>query len=194
MALACAVAVASPAGAVAPVAPAALVVRPGDLPGFAGATVRRLSTSSAASFAEEVLEPGKGAILKREGFTKGVLELLTTRTEAFADSTTGVFRSAHGAKQLLRVTVSSERKELGDGKRFTVAGIPGSFGVRERTHRSAGAGDVLSTGVFFSTGRCFLLILTVFHSTDSTATPGRVNGGAVAGATALYRRVKRLCR
>jgi hypothetical protein len=191
--LGCAV-IASPAFASARrIAPASLIVHRGDLPGFKGATRHVLSTSSDASFAEVVLEAGKGAILRREGFQEGVLEVFGSNTDGIAASTGAVFRSARGAKELRKLEISEQLKERGAGKRFTVAAIPGSSGISETTQQPSGGGRSIASGVLFATGRCFLEVLAVLNSREANATPKRVHHTSVGAATTLYRRVKRLC-
>jgi len=193
LAVGCAIAVCSPALGAKSIAPASLALRPSELPGFEGVTAEVKSTSSPAAGAEVLLEAGDGAKLKREGFEQAVVDEFGSEADGSAVSTGGVFRSAHGAGQLFDEAVSKARRETGSSPRFTVAAIPRSFGVRETIPSPSGSGQQLTTGVLFSTGRCYVEVATDFASTQASSTPTRVEGAAIAGATAVYRRIKPLC-
>jgi hypothetical protein len=193
LALGCAIAVCSPALAVKSIAPASLALRPSDLPGFQGVKVERTSTSSLAAGAKLLLEVGDGAELERDGFEHAVADEFGSEADGAAVSTAGMFRSAHGARQLFDEALSKLRRETGGSPRFTVAAIPASFGVRETSPLPSASGQQLTTGVLFSTGRCYVEIATNFDSAAASSTPARVEGAAIAGATAIYRRVKRQC-
>jgi hypothetical protein len=152
---------------------------------FTGAVPHRHSASASAF--------GKAATLKREGFQEGVLEAFGTKADGTAVSAAAVLRSARGAKQLLKAESAKELEEAGESARFAVPAIPGSFGARESEQQPSGHGQTFGTGVLFSTGRCFVEILTLFDSTRDTSMPERVERAAIAGAIKLYRRVKHVC-
>jgi uncharacterized membrane protein YtjA (UPF0391 family) len=190
--LGCAVAVSAPAIAAAAIPPASLVAHPDDLPGFAAAKIKLRSATSATRYVKVVLgesgREGRNEVtkLKRKGFKEGVQELLPSQ-QGEALSLALVFGSARVAKQELKAAISEGVKAQGKAaiKRFTVAAIPGSFGFSafEAGH-SGGAANVL-----FSTGRCFLLVGNSLH----TSTPEQLSVAPIAGAMAVYQRVKSLC-
>lgn len=190
--LGCAVAMSAPALAAAAIPPASLVAHPDDLPGFAAAKIKLRSATSATRYVKVVLgESGREgrnevAKLKRKGFQEGVQELLASQ-QGEALSLALVFGSARVAKQELKASISEGLKAQGKAviKRFTVAAIPGSFGfsASEAGH-SGGAANV-----FFSTGRCFLLVGNSLH----TSTQEQLSVAPIAGATAVYQRVKSFC-
>jgi hypothetical protein len=188
----CGFALAQPALGAVPIPAKVLALAPGDLPGFAGATLSRDVTRSAAWFAGSG-EQAETAALKREGFREGVSEILSAGPAGGALSTAAVFRTARGAKGQLRFAISKERREQHRGASFTLPTIPGSFGVREMSAAPDGTGQLLATGVLFATGHCFVEIATFFQSTAPSSTPERVHLAAIAGAEAIYRRAKRAC-
>jgi hypothetical protein len=183
---------ASPALAGAAIPPPSLVAHSDDLPGFTATKIKLRSATSVTRYVRVVLGESGGeartevAKLKRKGFREGVQEFVSSQ-QGEALSTAVVFSSPRVAKQELKTSVAEGIK--GQGKavisRFTVAAIPGSFGfsATEAGH-SGGAANV-----FFSTGRCFLLVGNSLH----TATQEQLSVAPVAAATAVYQRVKSLC-
>ncbi len=121
------------------------------------------------------------------GFQDGLLGALQTKANGLAESTAAVFGSASGAKQLLNAEIGAELKS--QGARFTVAAIPGSVGLSGKLQAPLN-GYLLSTNVWFSTGHCFIEVSVARYASKATSTPER---DAIAGATALYRRAKRVC-
>jgi hypothetical protein len=190
--LGCAAAVSWPAVAGAAIPPPSLVAHPDDLAGFTATKIKLRSATSATRYVKVVLgESGREARkevakLKRKGFQEGVQELLPSR-QGEALSTAVVFSSPRVAKQELKTSISEGLKAQGKAmvSRFTVAAIPGSFGfsASEAGH-SGGAANV-----FFSTGRCFLLVGNSLH----TSTQEQLSVAPIAAATAVYQRVKSLC-
>jgi hypothetical protein len=190
--LGCAVAVSAPAIAAAAIPPASLVAHPDDLPGFAAAKIKLRSATSATRYVKVVLgesgREGRNEVtkLKRKGFQEGVQELLPSQ-QGEALSLALVFGSARVAKQELKAAISEGVKAQGKAaiKQFTVAAIPGSFGFSAfEAGQSGGAANVL-----FSTGRCFLLVGNSLH----TSTLEQLSVAPIAGAMAVYQRVKSLC-
>ena len=186
------IAVSAPAFAAAAIPPASLVVHPDDLPGFATAKSELTSATSASRYARVVLgeRPGEArsevARLRREGFREGVQELLTS-PQGEALSAAVVFSSARVARQELKTTLSEDINGQGKAtlKRLTVAAIPGSAGFSAvEAGNSAAAANVL-----FATGRCFLVVGDSLNNT----TREQATSAPLAGATALYQRVRGLC-
>jgi hypothetical protein len=192
--LGCCLAVSGPSFAAVVIPPASLVVAPAELPGFATGKVTLHSATSASRYAKVVLEqrPREAARevvkLKRKGFKEGVQELFSSRRgEALALSLALVFGSSRVAEQELKTSSFEAVKAQGKAKltRFTVPAIPRSFGFSTtETGHSGGAGNVL-----FSTGRCFFVV----GDSLRTGTREELTSAPIAGATALYQRVKSLC-
>ena len=188
----CGVAVSAPAFAAAAISPASLVAHPNELTGFATAKVNLRSATSASRYAKVVLgeSPREArkevAKLKRKGFQEGVQELLTS-PQGEALSTGLVLGSARFAKQELRASLSESLKAQGKVpiKRFTIAAIPGSSGfTAAQAGHPGGAANVL-----FSSGRCVFLVGNYLRKSPEA----QLGIAPIAGATALYQRVKSLC-
>lgn len=190
IAIACGVALAAPTLAAVVIPPTALVAHPRDLPGFSGAKHSIRSAISAIDYARIVLEDGQAEAqtealhLATEGFQEGMTESFKgSHGEAVSDAL--VFSSARGAKQELLTNVS-ESLRAHHGGRFTVGSIPGSVGFNSFVTGHLGA----SADVLFATGRCYVEV----GDAVPTASTGAIGARApIAGATALYRRVKHLC-
>ncbi len=190
--LGCAVAVAWPALAGAAVPPRSLVAHADDLPGFTATKIKLRSATSATRYVKVVLgESGREggrevARLERRGFQEGVQELLPGR-QGEVLSTAVVFSSPRVAEQELKASISESLKAQGKAViiRFKVAAIPGSFGFSATEAGHAGG----AANVFFSTGRCFLLVGNSLH----TSMQEQLSVAPIAGATAVYQRVKSLC-
>ncbi|HME04465.1 MAG TPA: hypothetical protein VKG38_15705 [Solirubrobacteraceae bacterium] len=189
--LGCATALAAPACASAPlarIAPASLVVPRKDLPGFTAAVVRLITTSSAHYYDQD-----KAAALKRDGFQEGVLEdLEMTGLRQGATSEAAVFRTARGAAQAFRAEVAEVLMPPTAEVRFTVPGIPGSLAIREMNLGDP-PGYIQNADISFSTGRCLEDVAVSSFTRKPDSTTRQVDGAAVSGASALYRRVKRIC-
>jgi hypothetical protein len=192
--LGCCIAGSGSALAAVLIAPSSLVAQPAELPGFASAKVTLHSATTPSRYAKVVLEERPRAAakevvkLKRKGFQEGVQETLSShRGEALGLSLALVFGSARVAEQELKTGRSESVKAQGKAKitRFTVPAIPGSFGfsATEAGH-SGGAANVL-----FSSGRCFFLV----GDTLRKGSLKEVASAPIAGATAVYQRVKSLC-
>jgi hypothetical protein len=192
--LGCALALAAPAIAAAEIAPTSLVAHAGELPGFGEANIKLKSATSAARYVKVVFgEKGsearkEAARLKRKHFREGVQELLSIRNGE-ALSLALVFGSARVAKQELKdsrsETVKAQGKAVVDP--FTVPAIPGSFAFTA----TEGNESSVAANVLFATGRCYFV---VGDSLEGVAiTREQASAAPVAGATALYSRVKSLC-
>ena len=124
--------------------------------------------------------------LKQRGFQEGAQEhLSTSQDEALSDAL--VFSSAQGAKQEFSANLSEDMTSHHAGlKRFTVAAIPRAVGFgQQQAHAQGATADVL-----FTTGRCFLLIGDALNGRTARK---QANSAAIAGATALYRRLRHSC-
>jgi hypothetical protein len=188
----CAIAMPSPALAATPIPPKLLVVHPQDLPGFLGAKSTLSSATSALLYAQQSGDsPQEAEVevthLQSEGFNEGVSETLAkAHNEAVSNAL--VFDSTQSAKHELMANLSEDLKSHAKDelKRFHVLAIPGSVGLDQFQNGKPGAaGDVL-----FSTGHCFLLVGDVIREASS-----REQGikAPIAGAIALYKRIKNVC-
>jgi hypothetical protein len=174
------------------IAPALLVVRPRDLPGFAGAKGRLYSTTSAFELAHEGENSSseaesEAAYLTREGFREGVEESFH-QADREGVSEALVFDSARAAKHQLITSVAQDLREYEKAslKRFVAAGVPGSVGLGNFNPGKRGA----TGNVLFSTGRCFFLVGDLVHDAITSAQGTKA---PIAGAKALYKRTKRVC-
>jgi|GEM_PF-2483722 len=188
-----------PAVAGEPVPASLLVVQARDLPGFSGAEGNPQVASSAARWAEidPHSEPGSEPAdakevpnLSREGFKEGVRESFQSGSGE-AISVGIVFRLPQGASQYFSTEVNPKRLQ-NDGlalEHVTVHGVPGAV--------ITGGGP--NGNVFFTTGRCFVLVgnhvpeTGVSESAHTAAEEKPVNAAPIAGATAVYERVKDDC-
>ena len=188
-----------PAAAGEPVAAALLVAQSRDLPGFSGAEGTPQVTTSAARWAEidPRGEPGSEPAdehevpkLTREGFQEGVRESFQSGSGE-AISVGIVFRSPQGASEYFRTEVTPARlrhEELAL-EHVTVPGVTGAV--------VTGGGP--NGNVFFTTGRCFILVgnhvpeAGVSESAHTAAEEKPINAAPIAGATAVYQRVKHNC-
>lgn len=188
-----------PAAAGEPVAAAVLVAQSRDLPGFSGAEGSPQVATSADRWAEidPHSEPGSEPAdqhevpnLTREGFQEGVRESFQNGSGE-AISVGIVFRSPQGASQYFSSEVNPKRL-VNDGlalEHVTIHGIPGAV--------ITGGGP--NGNVVFTTGRCFVLVgnhvpeAGVPESAHTAAEEKPVNAAPIAGATAVYERVKHDC-
>jgi hypothetical protein len=175
-----------PAAATAPIAPASLVAPAADLHGFSGSGTPQVATS-ARRWVEvgNMLTPAEVATevakLDREGFREGVGEHYSGASGQEAVSLALVFHSAQGARQEFDANLAVDQHRFGmQLEPVKIAAIPGSVLL--------GAGP--DGNVVFTTGRCYLLVGDELRGSTSQA---QVNAAPIAAATALYRRVKRLC-
>jgi hypothetical protein len=161
---------------------AALLIRPGEMPGFGFDGPRKVS-ASAIDFAPT---PKDASRLRSEGFADGATQQLRG---------TGAYRGAIGISVgFVLATPSAAQRELvrslaesiasqGDARivRFTVPGVPTARGF------TATSGADRATNVVFRSGRCMLLIGDI----------GRQSGLPAAVKTAVravYRRIAATCR
>jgi hypothetical protein len=173
---------ASAAIATAPAA-AALVLPAADLHGFSTYGTPEIATTpqrwAAISNERDEVE-SEIKRLTRAGFQEGVGQHYKDAAGNGAMSLALVFDSAQGARgEVTRYLGLDPRYGL-HVEGVKVAAIPGSVVVGEGP-----AGNVL-----FTTGRCFLL---VGDQLGASATQAQVNTVTIAGASALYARVKGLC-
>jgi hypothetical protein len=183
---------ATPAPAGASIPAASLVVHPAEMPGFTTARVKLQSAKSPSRFAKVVLgehsREARSEIkrLKRKGFRGGAQEFLSTLAGE-ALSLALVFANARVAEHELAISMSEDLKAQGKAAvaRFTVPAIPGSAGF---SAVEAGAPSA-AANVLFTSGRCFFVV----GDSLAKATPEQADSAPIAGATALYVRVKGLC-
>ncbi|MGO8907563.1 MAG: hypothetical protein ACLQMH_18355 [Solirubrobacteraceae bacterium] len=190
--LTCAIVGSAPASAAAAIPPGSLVARPADLPGFATASTKVRSATSPSRYASVVLGErpsqarSEAVRLKRKGFREGVQELLSG-PQGEALSFALVLGSARIAEQEFQNSRRADLKGQGGAMvdRFAVPAIPGSLGfsAAEAGHSFAAA------NVLFATGRCFFVV----GDSLGSATREQAASAPLAGATALYRRVRGLC-
>jgi hypothetical protein len=177
---------ASGAARIAKLTPASVTVPRADIPGFAAAKVQVMSTTSAVDYNED-----RAAALKREGFQQGVVEAMNLR-RGLAIILTEVFHTAHGAEQAFGAEVAELSVKPSLDVRFKVRAIPGSLALRELNLRDP-SGYIQNADLVFSTGRCVEDVAITYFTRKSASTPRGLDDAAAAGATALYRRVKRIC-
>ncbi len=188
----CGVILCAPPFAAAAIPPASLVAHPADLPGFATDRSTLRSATSASRYVKVVLGErsrearSEVARLSRWGFREGVQELVTG-PQGEALSAAVVFGSARAAERELKTSLSESVKAQGRAilKRFSVAAIPGSAAFSAIEHGTSSP----AANVLFSTGRCFFIVGNSLRN----STPEQADSAPIAGATALYQRVQRLC-
>ncbi len=129
-------------------------------------------------------------MLTREGFQEGVREAFQSGPGE-AISVGIVFRSPRGARDYFSPEVNPKRlrNEGLELEHATVAAVPGAI--------VTGGGQ--NGNVLFTTGRCFVLVgnhvpeAGVSESAHTAAEEKPVNAAPIAGATAVYQRVKHNC-
>lgn len=199
IAVVCLLSVASPAVA-RTIAPASLVPRPLELPGFGFAQTTIQSATTPQKYVEKLLEDNPAEVRKearllgREGFREGVRELFSTEhTEATA--ITAVFSGPRGAKGELGRATSEELKYTPAAERFQDPAVPGSLGFLAAGSTKASAGHPSEpfryANLFFRSGRCMFFIGDTFSG--ASATNEELERAPLAGATALFARIKHLC-
>lgn len=179
--------------AATPIAPALLVATDHELPGFAGAKTGLYWTTSPSVYVKEYTQdtPAEATAelsgLIRLGFEEGVLRTFSApHREAVSEAI--VFPSRHAATEDLRVAIAEgladyEKKGL---KRSPVPGIPGAVALGDFTVGKRGATD----NVFFSTGRC---LLVVGDRVTNASTRAQAARAPVAAAKALSKRLEQTC-
>ncbi len=188
-----------PVAAGEPVPAALLVAQSRDLPGFGGAEGTPEVTTSAARWAEidPRGEPGSEPAnqhevprLTREGFQEGVRESFQSGSGE-AISVGIVFRSPRGASEYFH-TEAKPKQLRNEGLALEHATVPGVRGA-------VVTGGGPNGNVLFTTGRCFVLVgnhvpeAGVSESAHTAAEEKPVNAAPIAGATAVYQRVKHSC-
>jgi hypothetical protein len=190
--LGCGLLLSVPALAAGAIAPASLVAHAGELPGFSAAHTKLKSATSASRYVNVVLgEHGHEARtelakLKRRHLREGVQELLSINTGE-ALSLALVFATPGDAKAEFRSRKSETVKAQGRAvvDPLAVPAIPGSFGF---TAVEAGQSSV-AANVLFTTGRCYFVVGNSLEG----ATREEAATAPLAGASAVYQRVKPLC-
>jgi hypothetical protein len=204
--LACSLALASICLALGPSWAAAQIIVPTELeptrqelPGFASARVQPFWTTSAREWSQ-YSESTKAAATREEaqltarGFQEGATVFFTGRKETRrlrreAVSGAFVFSTAQAAEQELRSIVAESlplfpKRGL---QRYTIPAIPGSVGLGSWPDHGKRGG---TGNVYFSVGRCTIVVGDAFHTRSSKA---RVAHPATVAAIALYGRAKTAC-
>jgi len=192
LALACFVGVASPGFAAGPSA-TSLLLRSGEMPGFAASGKSR-SATSAEDFAAESdagdasAEKKDLAAFRSDGFVAGAAqqEAGTGANKGAAGLSIGiVLESPSGAKRLLAYQLSGAIAAQGSGatiQRFAVPGLAGAQGFTATAKGRPGA----AVNLFFTAGRCLLLV-------GDATTSAHPNDPVTTAAKTLYRRVSSSC-
>jgi hypothetical protein len=179
--------------------PRELVPQARELPGFAFAKMISYWTMSAFEWAHghelsEAQAKQETSELLREGFQEGIGSFFTGRREAGgrhreAVSEALVFATAQAAEHELSVSVAQTVRRNGREPgfhRFAVKAIPGAVGLGAFVPRKHGG----SANVFFSVGRCFVMVGNAIHD---AATRAEARRAPIVAAIALYKRAKRFC-
>jgi hypothetical protein len=173
----------SPAAAAVVIAPASLIAPAADMQGFSASGQPQTATSArrwaeTSNEADEVAH--ETARLTREGFQEGVGQHYKGAAGSAAISLALVFSSAEGTRKEVTHYLEEDPHYGLHVEGVKVAAIPGAMVV----------GEGPAGNVFFTTGRCFLLV-----GDDLGGSGGQAQADAVpiAAATALYGQVKRSC-
>jgi hypothetical protein len=170
----------------------ALALHPSDLPGFAG--VREELPPRVLN----ATESGEGsaqstAMLKRDGFRKEVSSLVGSNSIGGALSSASVFSGPRGARAELKRELAQFRGGRHGLSRFAVAGIPGARGVVEGPHGAGGPFEGPGAVVKFRTGRCSIAVIFYSEQGEADDTRALVQAEVIAGASAMYGRLRPLC-
>jgi hypothetical protein len=173
----------SPAAAAAVIAPASLIAPAADMQGFSASGPPQTATSArrwaeASNEADEVAH--ETARLTREGFQEGVGQHYKGAAGSAAISLALVFSSAEGTRKEVTHYLEEDPHYGLHVEGVKVAAIPGATVV----------GEGPAGNVFFTSGRCFLLVGDDLGSSGGQA---QANAVPIAAATALYGQVKRSC-
>lgn len=165
------------------IAPASLIAPAADMQGFSASGPPQTATSArrwaeTSNEADEVAH--ETARLTREGFQEGVGQHYKGAAGQAAISLALVFSSAEGTRKEVTHYLEEDPHYGLHVEGVKVAAIPGSTVV----------GEGPAGNVFFTTGRCFLLVGDDLSSSSGQA---QANAVPIAAATALYGQVKRLC-
>ena len=160
------------------VAVAALLVRPGEMPGFSLDGPRKVS-SQVRDFAPT---PKDETRFRADGFADGGTQQLRGTRGAIGISVGFVFATPSAAQRELVHSLAESLASQGSARvaRFTVPGVPTARGFTATT------GSQHATNVVFRSGRCMLLIGDIGRQ---TSLPGAVK----AAVRAVYRRVASSC-
>jgi hypothetical protein len=160
------------------VAVAALLVRPGEMPGFAFDGPRMVSTQ-VNDFAPTPIDAKR---FRADGFADGATQQLRGTGGAIGISVGFVFATPSGAQRELVRSLAESLSSQGSARiaRFTVPGVPTARGFTATT------GSQHATNVVFRSGRCMLLIGDIGKQSGLPAT-------VKAAVRAVYRRVAGSC-
>jgi hypothetical protein len=160
---------------------AALLVRPGEMPGFSLDGPRTVSTQ-AGDFAPT---PKDATRFRADGFAHGATQQLRgtgADRGAVGISVGFLFGTPSAAQRELLRSLAESLSSQGSARiaRFTVPGVPTARGF------TATAGSRRATNVVFRSGRCMLLI-------GDIGRPSSLPAAVKAAVRAVYRRVAGSC-
>ena len=160
------------------VAVAALLVRPGEMPGFSLDGPRQVSAQP-SDFAPT---PKDETRFRADGFADGGTQHLRGTRGAIGISAGFVFATPSAAQRELVRSLAESLASQGSARiaRFTVPGVPTARGFTATT------GSEHATNVVFRSGRCMLLIGDIGRQSGLRA-------AATAAVRAVYRRVAGGC-
>jgi hypothetical protein len=160
------------------VAVAALLVRPGEMPGFTFDGPRTVSTQ----VNEFAPTPKDAARFRADGFADGATQQLRGPSGAVGISVGFVFATPSAAQRELLRSLAESLASQGSARitRFSIPGVPTARGF------SATTGSQRATNVVFRSGRCMLLIGDIGKQSGLPAT-------VKAAVRAVYRRVAGRC-
>jgi hypothetical protein len=160
------------------VAVAALLVHPGEMPGFGFDGPRKVS-EQVNDFAPT---PNDAKRFRADGFAQGATQQLRGTGGAIGISVGFVFASPSGAQRELVRSLAESVASQGSARvaRFTVLGVPTARGFTATT------GSQRATNVVFRSGRCMLLIGDIGKQSGLAAT-------VKAAVRAVYRRISGSC-
>jgi hypothetical protein len=160
------------------VAVAALLVRPGEMPGFGFDGPRKVS-AQVNDFAPTSKDAAR---FRADGFADGATQPLRGPGGAIGISVGFVFANPSAAQRELVRSLAESLASQGSARiaRFTVAGVPTARGF------TAVTGSQRATNVVFRSGRCMLLIGDIGRQSSLPA-------AVKAGVRAVYRRIAGSC-
>ena len=160
------------------VAVAALLVRPGEMPGFSFDGPRTVS----AQVNDFAPTPKDAARFRADGFADGATQQLRGPEGAIGISVGFVFGTPSGAQRELVRSLAESLASQGSARiaHFTVPGVPTARGYTATT------GSRHATNVVFHSGRCMLLIGDIGRQSSLPA-------AVKAAVRAVYRRVTGSC-
>ena len=157
---------------------AALLVRPGEMPGF-GFDGPRTVSAQVNDFAPT---PKDATRFRADGFADGATQQLRGTRGATGISVGFVFATPAAAQRELMRSVAESLASQGSARiaRFTLPGVPTARGYTATT------GSQRATNVVFRSGRCMLLIGDIGRQSSLPA-------AVKAAVRAVYRRIAGSC-